>query len=68
MNKLNNGDLRLDHRISMKRIHFQRNKKNNLILPIKPKLKNLIKPKIYTQHNKLKDSLIDKDNVKKDNK
>jgi len=49
---------------NMKRVYFQRNKKNNLILPIKPKLK--IKPKIYTQHNKLKDSLIDKDNVKKD--
>ena len=51
----------------MKRVYFQRNKKNNLILPIKPKLikpKLKIKPKIYTQHNKLKDSLIDK--IKKD--
>ncbi len=49
---------------NMKRVFFQRNKNSKLILPIKPKLK--IKPKIYTQHNKLKDSLIDKDNVKKD--
>jgi len=52
---------------NMRRVFFQRNKGSKLILPIKPnKLKNLIKPKIYTQHNKLKDSLIDKDNVKKD--
>jgi len=47
----------------MKRVFFQRNKNSKLILPIKPKLK--IKPKLHTQH-KLKDSLIDKDNVKKD--
>jgi len=50
----------------MKRVHFQRNKNSRLILPIKPKLKNLINPKIHTQHNKLKDSLINKINVKKD--
>ena len=50
---------------NMKRDFFQRNKNSKLILPTKPKLKNLIKPKLYTQH-KLKDSLIDKDNVKKD--
>ena len=49
---------------NMKRVFFQRNNNSKLILPTKPKLK--IKPKIYTQHNKLKDSLIDKDNVKKD--
>ena len=49
---------------NMKRVFFQRNKGSKFLLPIKPKLK--IKPKIYTQHNKLKDSLIDKDNVKKD--
>ena len=62
--KFNNGVVYPKHRIIMKRTFFQRNKKNNL--PIKHQLK--IKPKIYTQHNKLKDSLIDKDNVKKDNK
>ena len=50
---------------NMKRVFFQRNKGSKLILPIKPKLKNLIKPKLHTQH-KLKGSLIDKDNVKKD--
>ena len=50
----------------MKRVFFQKHKGSKLILPIKHQLK--IKPKIYTQHNKLKDSLIDKDNVKKDNK
>ena len=50
----------------MKRVHFQRNKGSKLILP-KPRLKNLIKPKLYTQqHNKLKDRLVDKINVEKD--
>jgi|TARA_R100000049_G_C1874631_1_gene33161 hypothetical protein len=45
----------------MKRVYFQRNKKNNLILPIKSKLKNLNKPKLYIpQHKKLGESLIDK--------
>jgi len=46
----------------MKRIHFQRNKKNNLILPIKPKLKNLIVPRSHQENKKPKDIPLKKDN------
>ncbi len=46
----------------MKRVYFQRNK-NKLILPTKPKLKNLIVPRSHIQDNKRsKDIPLKKDN------
>ena len=47
---------------NMKRVFFQRNKKNNLILPIKPKLKNLIVPRSHQENKKPKDIPLKKDN------
>ena len=46
----------------MKRVFFGQRNKNKLILPIKPKLKNLIVPRSHQENKKPKDIPLKKDN------